>query len=169
MAAERITSATAPTMPGPLLIGRREAAWLAGRSIASWDRGGAAVLVPEAIRMGVSGKTKRYRRSEIVAWIDAGCPNRKTWSAMQAEHLTPLRPRQGHRAAGVGATENEREAGAKEWPARCRKHRNGSMFSSPEFYDISCLESRWFLRTALVSNQAHDLIALPGVGGLPPP
>jgi len=68
-------------MPDPLLIGDRDAAALAGVSRASWQRLRAAGKLPPCVRLG---RKVLWRRAEIVAWIDAGCPDARTWAAMQA-------------------------------------------------------------------------------------
>jgi predicted DNA-binding transcriptional regulator AlpA len=65
-----------------LLIDDRAAATLAGISRSTFHvlRAGGKVG-PQAIRLG---RAVRYRRDEIVSWIQAGCPDAATWAAMQA-------------------------------------------------------------------------------------
>ena len=65
----------------PLLISDVQAAALAGVSRASWHRLRAAGKIPTPIKLG---RAVRWRRAEVVAWIDAGCPEARTWAAMQA-------------------------------------------------------------------------------------
>jgi excisionase family DNA binding protein len=65
----------------PHLIPDFEAATLAGVSRATWHRLRAAGKVPPAVRLG---RKVLWRRAEIVAWIEAGCPDARTWAAMQA-------------------------------------------------------------------------------------
>lgn len=67
--------------PDPLLIPDKEAAALAGVCRATWHRLRAANKVPPAVRLG---RAVRWRREEVIAWIEAGCPDGRTWSAMQA-------------------------------------------------------------------------------------
>jgi len=63
-----------------LLIPDTEAAALAGVCRATWHRLRAADKVPPSVRLG---RAVRWRRAEVIAWIDAGCPDGRTWSAMQ--------------------------------------------------------------------------------------
>jgi predicted DNA-binding transcriptional regulator AlpA len=37
---------------------------------------------PAPIRLG---RALRFRRADVVAWIDAGCPDARTWEAMRAQ------------------------------------------------------------------------------------
>ena len=69
--------------PEPLLIHDTEAARLAGiarstlhalRAAGKWG--------PIPIRLG---RALRFKRAEVVAWIEAGCPDARTWEAMQAQ------------------------------------------------------------------------------------
>jgi excisionase family DNA binding protein len=73
-----------PTRPTPtaLLIPDTEAAALAGiarstlhtlRADGKWG--------PQAVRLG---RALRFRRDEVVAWIEAGCPDARTWAAMRS-------------------------------------------------------------------------------------
>jgi predicted DNA-binding transcriptional regulator AlpA len=66
--------------PDPLLIGDREAAALVGVSRAHWHRLRAAGKLPPSIRLG---RKVLWRRVEIELWIQAGCPDAKSWAAMQ--------------------------------------------------------------------------------------
>jgi predicted DNA-binding transcriptional regulator AlpA len=65
---------------GALLIPDTEAAALAGVCRATWHRLRAANKVPPAVRLG---RAVRWRREEVIAWIEAGCPDGPTWAAMQ--------------------------------------------------------------------------------------
>jgi predicted DNA-binding transcriptional regulator AlpA len=62
------------------LLNDDESAGMCGRSTASWWRDHAAARVPAPVRLG--GST-RWRRRELLAWIEAGCPPRKTWEALE--------------------------------------------------------------------------------------
>src|SRR4051794_17568771 len=65
----------------PLLIaGKGLAQWLSISLRTLWRKDSAGLL-PRAINLAGS---KRWRRGEIVAWIEAGCPDRRTWEAWQA-------------------------------------------------------------------------------------
>lgn len=64
-----------------LLIPDTAAAALAGVSRAHWHRLRAADKLPPAVKLG---RCLRWRRDEVVAWIQAGCPDGRTWAAMQA-------------------------------------------------------------------------------------
>lgn len=64
-----------------LLIPADEAGPLCGRSEASWWRDHAAARIPAPVKIG--GRTF-WRVEELRQWIDAGCPARKVWEAMQA-------------------------------------------------------------------------------------
>jgi predicted DNA-binding transcriptional regulator AlpA len=80
-----------------LLIPDIGAAALAGVGRATWHRLRAAGKVPPAVRLG---RAVRWRRAEIVAWIEAGCPDGRTWAAMQATGGRMIRekPRRRHEA-----------------------------------------------------------------------
>jgi predicted DNA-binding transcriptional regulator AlpA len=68
-----------------LLIDDRAAAALASVSRSTWHVLRAAGRVPPCVRLGIGRrKIVRWRRAEIVAWIDAGCPDSQVWAAMQA-------------------------------------------------------------------------------------
>lgn len=68
-------------IPVPLLIPDIVAAALAGVSRAHWQRLRAAGKLPPSVRLG---RKVLWRRAEVAAWIDAGCPDSRTWAAMQA-------------------------------------------------------------------------------------
>jgi len=65
----------------PLLVPATEAARLAGVSRATWCRLRSSGKLPESVRLG---RSVRWRRAEVVAWIEAGCPDARTWAAMEA-------------------------------------------------------------------------------------
>jgi predicted DNA-binding transcriptional regulator AlpA len=65
--------------PTPLLIDIGGLAKLLARSVPSLHRDDAAGRLPAAVRIGGS---KRWRYSEIVRWVEAGCPPRAEWSAI---------------------------------------------------------------------------------------
>ena len=59
-----------------LLIDRRELAAMLSVSPATVDRMSDKGRLPEPIRL--SSQTLRWRRAEVLAWIDAGCQTRIT-------------------------------------------------------------------------------------------
>jgi predicted DNA-binding transcriptional regulator AlpA len=65
----------------PLLVDIAGLSALLQRSPASLYRDDAAGRLPAGLKLGSS---KRWRYSEIVAWVEAGMPDRKTWQAMRA-------------------------------------------------------------------------------------
>jgi excisionase family DNA binding protein len=68
-------------LPAPLLVSDREAAALCGLGRSTWHRARAAGKVPPAVRIG---RNVRWNRAELVAWIESGCPDARTWAAMRA-------------------------------------------------------------------------------------
>jgi predicted DNA-binding transcriptional regulator AlpA len=72
----------------PLLIGVRTLAQLTERSIRSLLRDNAAGRLPRPVKLG---RSVRWRRDEVVRWIEVGCPSRREWEASYAQELTPAR------------------------------------------------------------------------------
>jgi excisionase family DNA binding protein len=72
---------TAADVPSALLLTDREAARLCGLSRSTWHRLRAAGKLPAAVKLG---RSCRWRRDELVRWINAACPDARTWTAMQA-------------------------------------------------------------------------------------
>jgi predicted DNA-binding transcriptional regulator AlpA len=64
------------------LLDVRKAAALCGMSRTSWYRAESSGKVPRAVRIGGS---VRWRRDELLRWIDAGCPARAKWDIIR-EH-----------------------------------------------------------------------------------
>jgi predicted DNA-binding transcriptional regulator AlpA len=64
-----------------LLIPDTVAAGLAGISRAHWQRLRVAEKLPPSIRLG---RKVLWRRAEVIGWISCGCPDARTWAAMQA-------------------------------------------------------------------------------------
>jgi predicted DNA-binding transcriptional regulator AlpA len=69
--------------PKALLLTDREAAALCGLGRSTWRRLQAGGKVPPPIHLG---RSCRWRRSELLAWIDAGAPEACTWAAMREQH-----------------------------------------------------------------------------------
>jgi predicted DNA-binding transcriptional regulator AlpA len=91
-AAGRPASLAAAVEPA-LLLSAKQAAALCGISPATWARWNAAGRIPAPIRL--SPGCVRWRRAELVAWCDAGCPDRHSWEAMKAANNTCGRIRGG--------------------------------------------------------------------------
>jgi predicted DNA-binding transcriptional regulator AlpA len=64
-----------------LLLTARQAAALCGVSAATWHRMVASGRCPAPVRL--SAGCVRWRRGELEDWIAAGCPDRRTWEALQ--------------------------------------------------------------------------------------
>lgn len=62
-----------------MLIPAKEAWALCGLSKAAWYKAHASGKVPRPVKIG--GAT-RWRRDELVRWIEAGCPARDKWDTM---------------------------------------------------------------------------------------
>ena len=75
-AAER----SAPPAPEPLLVPAPEAARLCGVSEASWYRLKSAGKVPAPVRLS---SRVLWRGEELRRWCAAGCPDLRTWSALE--------------------------------------------------------------------------------------
>ncbi len=63
----------------PLLLSARQAAALCGRSVRTWRTWHTSGRVPQPVRIG---RCMYWRRCELVAWVEAGCPKRDVWQAM---------------------------------------------------------------------------------------
>ncbi|MEQ9379440.1 MAG: hypothetical protein RJP95_01145 [Pirellulales bacterium] len=57
----------------PILLSAEEADRLCRLSIRTWWRYDACERIPIAFALGNSGRTKRWRRSDIIDWTDCGC------------------------------------------------------------------------------------------------
>jgi predicted DNA-binding transcriptional regulator AlpA len=64
----------------PLLLRAPEAAALCHTSLRTWRAWDAAGKVPSAIRIG---RSTFWRPEDLRAWVEAGCPDRATWEAVQ--------------------------------------------------------------------------------------
>lgn len=65
----------------PILITAATAAQLCAVSLRTWRRFEAEGTVPSPVSVG--GRLKRYRRAEVVAWAEAGCPFRQQWESFR--------------------------------------------------------------------------------------
>jgi predicted DNA-binding transcriptional regulator AlpA len=70
-----------PAAAEPLLLDARQAAALCGVSPATWYRMAAAGCCPAPLRL--SRGCVRWRSEELRRWVEAGCPDRRTWNAMR--------------------------------------------------------------------------------------
>ena len=64
----------------PAILRRRDAAHLCGVSEGSWSRHHAAGRVPDPVRIG---GCVGWRRQELLDWIAAGCPDRRSWETVK--------------------------------------------------------------------------------------
>jgi predicted DNA-binding transcriptional regulator AlpA len=71
--------APASPTPSPTLT-REDMAIYLNRSKASIDRDDSAGRLPRSFRVG---QRKLWKRAEVEAWLQANCPDRKTWEAMR--------------------------------------------------------------------------------------
>jgi predicted DNA-binding transcriptional regulator AlpA len=78
----------------PLLVDIAGLVRLLGRSRASLERDLAAGRLPDHIRLCGS---RKWRYSEIAAWVEAGCPHRRAWEAMKTVKNASGRPRRAGR------------------------------------------------------------------------
>ena len=88
-----LTKSTLPSIDALLLPAARAAA-LCSVSSATWWRWQAAQRIPSPVRIGA---TVRWRAEELAAWVEAGCPDRKTWEALREAAQASGRPRQAGR------------------------------------------------------------------------
>jgi predicted DNA-binding transcriptional regulator AlpA len=65
---------------GQLLVDIKGLSRLLARSEASLYRDDSAGRIPAGLRIGGS---KRWSYPEIIAWVEAGMPDRRTWQAMK--------------------------------------------------------------------------------------
>ncbi len=77
---EKNTQKQASNTPQPLAISARELARLLDVSLRQVWRLNSTGKLPKPVRLGGSVK---WRRDEIVAFVEAGCPDRQTWEAMR--------------------------------------------------------------------------------------
>jgi predicted DNA-binding transcriptional regulator AlpA len=71
----------AEPLPAPLLVSDRDAAALCGLGRSTWWRLHSAGKTPAAVKLG---RSVRWNRAELEAWISAGCPVRRECEAMRA-------------------------------------------------------------------------------------
>ena len=76
---ERASGATKAAVL-PVLVTADQASAMLGVSKAHFYRMHNAGRIPLPVRLGGA---VRWRRAELLAWIDAGMPNRQRWQAMQ--------------------------------------------------------------------------------------
>jgi predicted DNA-binding transcriptional regulator AlpA len=73
----------------PIVVSRRALARLLDSSVRSIDRDYSAGRLPKALMLG--GR-KRWRKAEILAWIAAGCPDRKRWEVLKQNERSTSPP-----------------------------------------------------------------------------
>ena len=59
-----------------LLLNAEEAAKLCRCSVRTWRARDRSGLTPPPIRIG---RSLYWRPQDLIAWVEAGCPDRKTW------------------------------------------------------------------------------------------
>jgi predicted DNA-binding transcriptional regulator AlpA len=64
----------------PLLLRAPQAASFCSIAIRTWRMLDANGRIPRSIHLG---RSAFWRRKELQDWVDAGCPDRVTWDAMQ--------------------------------------------------------------------------------------
>ena len=64
----------------PLLLPIEDAGLLLGMSARALRRADQCGKVPSPVRIG---RNVRWRAEELVAWCNAGCPDRQTWESMR--------------------------------------------------------------------------------------
>lgn len=69
----------------PVLLSLRDLCKLLGRSSAALERDIACGRLPEPIRLGGA---RKWRKAEILAWVEAGCPCQKEWAAIRRTTAT---------------------------------------------------------------------------------
>src|SRR5438046_1151463 len=84
LAPRQDTPATVTPTTETLLVPADVAGPMCGRSEASWWRDHAAGRIPAAIKLG--GRTL-WRVEELRSWVAAGCPDRRTWLALQGSRV----------------------------------------------------------------------------------
>lgn len=70
----RVFSGIVPSEP--LLLDAAATAQWFGKSVRTWRSWDAAGMIPAPICLG---RSKYWRQAELLAWIEAGCPARKSW------------------------------------------------------------------------------------------
>ncbi len=71
-----VATSAAPDNFGALITAEA-AAQLCDVSLRTWRRLEAEGMVPKPVRL--AGRIKRYRRGELLAWMEAGCPAGEQW------------------------------------------------------------------------------------------
>ncbi len=69
-----------PTTIDAEALAAPEAAKLCGVSRSTWLKLQASGRVPRPVRLG---RCVRWLRSELLAWLAAGCPSRERWDAIK--------------------------------------------------------------------------------------
>lgn len=71
-----------PAESAPLLVDATEVARLLGIGESTVWRLASSGKLPESVRVG---RSRRWRRAELEAWIVAGCPSRSAWERIRAK------------------------------------------------------------------------------------
>jgi predicted DNA-binding transcriptional regulator AlpA len=78
-----------PQPISPALLTLPELSVYIGRAVSSIYRDVALGHIPASVRIG--GGRQLWRRQEIDAWLEAGCPARDKWEAMKTAAKTNTR------------------------------------------------------------------------------
>jgi predicted DNA-binding transcriptional regulator AlpA len=76
------TESESPALTGPLLLDVKGVADLLGCEKGHIWKLRSTGRIPPPVRLG---RLTKWRASEIVAWVAAGCPAAATWKSMQEE------------------------------------------------------------------------------------
>lgn len=68
------------------LIDVVEVARMCGMSQSMYKKLYCMEMTPEGIKLG---RLRRWRRAEILAWIEAGCPCRSKWTVVRKDFYKP--------------------------------------------------------------------------------
>lgn len=63
-----------------MLIGAKAAAKMCGVSLSTWRKLNSMGKIPEGIRLG---RRLLWNRLELERWVDAHCPSREEWRALE--------------------------------------------------------------------------------------
>ena len=77
---------TTPTTTQPELLDAHTVAELLSCSVRHVERMNSAGKLPQALHVG---RLRRWRRVELLGWLDAGCPDRRTWAGLREGRAKP--------------------------------------------------------------------------------
>lgn len=77
----------ATMMDEPVLLTAREACRICGTSLRTWRSWHISGKIPRPVRIG---RMLFWRREELLAWIEAGCPRRREWDVRLSQKALEL-------------------------------------------------------------------------------